>query len=317
MNRCSWIAVLACGLIGSADRVVAAESPQPLESDAGDSAHALTSKLDQAEELLEAARHLDAADAVDLAHQARVQATRLLMEESARLEQDQKRLESLSVGLEPVPITIQAMIVETRQLPQRELIRIIEQSGGTPLNSLSFKSPTASIAAILGPSSDGSDVLRALSSADRGLQILSRPQVQALEGNLAEIQIGETRQIIEGVHLNDQNTPVPDYANADVGIRMSIAPLIVSDNGIQLDLCVQQSQFLEHEIPIFTDPTSGKTISSPVKDLLNAETTARVPDGRVLILALDRQSSAGNAASDDTGTRPMLLLILRPTTTQK
>jgi Flp pilus assembly secretin CpaC len=314
MIRCSWIAVLAWALTGPSERGVLAEPSKPPEADDGESAHAARSRLDQVEELLEAAKHLEAADAGELARQARAQAARLLLEESARLAQDQKRLESLSVGLEPVPITIQATIVETRQLAQHELIRLIEQSGGTPLNSHSFESPGASIAAILGPSSDGSDLLRALSSADTGLQILSRPLILTLEGNLAEIQIGETRRVIRGVHLADRNTPVPEYTDEDAGIRMSITPTIVSENRIQLDLCVEQSEFLGQEIPIFKDPTSGKTISSPVKDILKAETTTMVPDGGVLLLALDRQMSAGNATSDDSGIRPALLLMLRPKT---
>ena len=314
MKRCSWFAVLALALTGPGERTVLAEPPKP---DSGGSRHEPLSKFDKAQELLEAAKHFDAADDVELARQVRRQAGQLLLEESARLAQEQQRLERLSLALDLVPIVVQALIAESQHLPRDEMVRVIREAGGTPLDSESFESASGDMAAILGRSSDASDLMRKLSAVDNELVIVSRPQVMALDGTAAEIQVGESRRIIQGVHLSDQNAPVPEYADEEVGIRMSITPTLASENRIQLDLTAEKSEFLEQETPLFTDPASGKTITAPIKSIKSVQTSAKVPEGRVLFLAVDLEPNAASAPAGERETRPTLLLMLQPRTEQR
>jgi hypothetical protein len=312
MYRCSWIAVLAWVITGPAERVVLAESPLPPEADAGESVSAPASKLDQVQQLLEAAKHLDAADDVELARQVRRKAGQLLLEESDRLTQEQRRHDSLSLALDPHPIIVQALIAETQDLPRDALVRVIQQAGGRPVSSESFDSNAGDIAAILGPSTTGNDLLRALQKVVDGLAVVSRPQVMTLDGTPAEIQIGETRRIIQGVKVSDQGVSVPEYADEEAGIRMSIIPTITSENQIQLELAAEKSEFMEQEVPIFTDPASGKTITTPIKSIKTMQTSVKVPDGRVLLLSVDLEPNAANAQRGEHETRPTLLLLLEP-----
>jgi hypothetical protein len=155
MKCCSWIAVLACTLVASADRVVA-EPPQLPEAEA---ARAPASRLDQAEELLKAAKHLDAAGVVELARQARAQATRLVLEESARLEHEQQRVQRLSVGLEPKLIRIDVIMAESPVMLTDRLGHVIRHAGG---DIIEFDEPDSSgvaCAAILGPSSEVTNLM--------------------------------------------------------------------------------------------------------------------------------------------------------------
>ena len=309
MHRCSWIAVLSCALTGPGERLSLAEPPTPPAADADESGHAPASELDRIQELLEAAKHLDAADAVELARQARAQATRLLLEESARLAQEQQRLERLSVGLEPRPIQIQVMMAESPVTETGRLARVIRQAGGDIIESDESQSSGVACAAILGPSSDVTNLMLQFATDGTELNVLSRPQILALDGSPAEIEVGQEVPVV-----SDQGTEIVASARESAGIRVSLTPTLAAEGRIQLDVSVQRTDFAQAPNANSAVSQSPAAASAAIRTIINAKSSVKVPDGRTLILALSPESEGpqGTVKEAESTAEKTLLLLLQP-----
>jgi Flp pilus assembly secretin CpaC len=309
MKRCSWIALLVWAFTGPGERVSLAAPPTPPGADAVESVPAPTSKFDRIQELLEAAKHLDAADDVELARQVRTQATRLLLEESARLAQEQRRLERLSVGLEPKLIQIQVTLAETSVTQTDKLARAIRQAGGDTIESDELESTGVACAAILGPSSDVTNLMLQFATDGTELNVLSRPQILVLDGSPAEIEVGQEVPVV-----SDQGTSIVASAREPAGIRVSLTPTLTAEGRIQLDVSVQRTEFAQAPNANSAVSPSPAAASAAIRTIINAKSSVKVPYGRTLILALPPESEGpqGTVKEAESTAEKTLLLLLQP-----
>lgn len=138
---------------------------------------------------------------------------------------------------------------------------------------------------VLSASSEAvSALLRAL-SAQRNVQILSRPQILALDNQLAQIQVGQQVPIVTGFNTNATTgvaNPLVEYDPA--GIILTVTPRISPEGQIVMEVIAEKSAFTGVGVPIFTDATSGNVIESPIKDITAALTSVKVPDGQTIVV---------------------------------
>lgn len=306
MARLQFAAVLTLGwVVCSGQWTAAGETPPPAPA-ADQASDAEADTFARIRQLIQAGEHLEAAGALDLAREARAQAESLLAQEAARMAREQEQLEELSRDLVPTQIMVQALIVEAKELPDDLLARMISQRGGELIRP-ELSDGHVQSALILPEGSSGSEEIRGLADIAE-IDVLSRPQVLALDGTLAQIQIGRSVPIVIGFTTSESGVTEPIHETHDAGITLSITPTTVSDGRIHLELLFERAEFSESSIPVFTDPAGGAVITSPVRDVMSVQSAFTVPDGRALFFPVTPPSVDGVAAD----TEPTLLLILRP-----
>ena len=136
---------------------------------------------------------------------------------------------------------------------------------------------------VLSASSDSVSVLvRALASR-RDVRVLSRPQVTALDNQIAQVQVGQQVPIVDGVNITAQGIANPNIIQDEAGIILTVTPRISPDGQIVMEVVAEKSAFLGDGVPIFTD-TDGAVITSPIKDITTALTSVKVPDGQTIVI---------------------------------
>ncbi len=137
---------------------------------------------------------------------------------------------------------------------------------------------------VLSASSESVSVLiRALQSR-RKAEILSRPQIQALDGQLATIQLGQQIPIVNGVNLTTQGVANPNVTQQETGIILNVTPRISPEGDVLMVIDAQRSGLSGVSVPIFQD-TAGNIFESPIINITSASTTVSVPDGQTIVLA--------------------------------
>lgn len=306
----SWLcAVLAFAIAGPASP---ADPPEP--AGRGNEARENSgAKLEQITRLIQAADHLDAAGATELAWQTRQRATALIEEERGRLADEQAKLQDLTRALTQTQIAIQVLIAESTRLRPDGLARQLHQLGGVEIDAEPPGRNDAVFAAHLSSSDAPVDVLLgSLSSLGAEVEVFSRPQILTLDGSPAEVQIGQVVPVVNGVTVSRYGVPRPEVVADHAGIRLSVTPSVVSGGQVRLDLRVEHSAFSEDGVPLFVHPTTGETVTAPVKSVTSAQAAFTVPEERVLFLAVPTTARDAAGKPGEQKTRPMLLLMLEP-----
>ena len=136
---------------------------------------------------------------------------------------------------------------------------------------------------VLAASSQSVSVLiRALASR-RNVRILSRPQVIALDGQEAQIQVGNSVPIVQGVTTNTLGVASPNVNYDDAGIILTVQPRISPEGQIVMVVAAEKSAYTDEGVPIFTD-TAGNVFVSPTKNITTASTTVKIPDGQTVVV---------------------------------
>lgn len=127
-------------------------------------------------------------------------------------------------------------------------------------------------------------LLRALEQSSRA-QIISRPQVQTLDNQLAYVNVGALVPRITGANASTIGTFNPTVADISVGIILEVTPRTSPDGTIVMQVNATKSSVGPEEtgIPVFTDP-SGNIIRSPQIPLTTAQTTVSARSGQTVIL---------------------------------
>lgn len=137
---------------------------------------------------------------------------------------------------------------------------------------------------VLSAGSESVSVLIRALAARRNVQILSRPQILALDNQTAEIQVGQQVPIVDGVNISAQGLANPNVVQDQAGIILNVTPRISPEGMVVMELLAEKSAFNGDGVPIFTDGTNGNVITSPIKDLSAARTTVKVPDGQTIVV---------------------------------
>eukprot|EP00456_Euglypha_rotunda_P030246 TRINITY_DN235_c3_g1_i1.p1 TRINITY_DN235_c3_g1~~TRINITY_DN235_c3_g1_i1.p1 ORF type:complete len:1362 (-),score=437.23 TRINITY_DN235_c3_g1_i1:12906-16991(-) len=137
---------------------------------------------------------------------------------------------------------------------------------------------------VLSAGSDAVNVLIRALSAHRKITVLSRPQIRALDNQMAEIFSGQQIPIITNFTANGTtgvNTPV--VTQKDAGVQLQVMPRITADGNVVMMLYAQRSQYRQQGVPLSTDAT-GRTVSSPILDISRLQTTISVPTGNTVVI---------------------------------
>jgi general secretion pathway protein D len=139
---------------------------------------------------------------------------------------------------------------------------------------------------VLSASSEAVSVLIRALSARRNVRVLSRPQIQAVDNQLASIQVGQVVPVVSGFQNNTvTGTANPLVEQQPAGIILTVTPRISPEGQIVMQVAAEKSIYrLNDGVPLFTDPTTGNTITSPIKDVTMAQSTIKVPDGQTVVL---------------------------------
>jgi general secretion pathway protein D len=137
---------------------------------------------------------------------------------------------------------------------------------------------------VLSAGSDAVNVLIRALAAHRKIQVLSRPQIRALDNQTATIFSGQQIPIITSFTANGTtgvNTPV--VTQKDAGIELQVVPRINADGQVAMLVAAQRSQYRKEGVTLSTDAT-GKSIVSPILDKSVAQTTVSVPTGSTVVI---------------------------------
>jgi len=127
-------------------------------------------------------------------------------------------------------------------------------------------------------------LLRALEQSSR-LQVISRPQVQTLDNQLAYVNVGSLVPRISSVQQSTVGVANPSLSDISVGIILEVTPRTSPDGTIVMQVNATKSSVGPDAtgIPVFTD-ASGNVVRSPQIPLTTAQTTISARSGQTVIL---------------------------------
>lgn len=138
---------------------------------------------------------------------------------------------------------------------------------------------------VLSASSEAVSVLIRALRQQRRLDVLSRPQVMALDNQPAFVQVGQQVPTITGTSVT-QNVQVNSVSFTNTGLILLVRPRISPDGQVVMEINAEKSDVgPESEgIPISVS-ASGQVIRSPRINTTRAQTTVSAADGQTIILA--------------------------------
>jgi general secretion pathway protein D len=165
---------------------------------------------------------------------------------------------------------------------------------GQPLSSAlsagSSTSPLANGALYQIATSDFQATLRAVAAAGKA-QILSRPSILALDGQLAQIVVGQQIYLPSGVSFTTVGTgsssiPTINGSYQNVGIILDVTPYIGDNNVVEM-IVQPQTSAVDTSSPgqvIATGGLLGTPIFAPNLDIRSADTVVVTPDAQPVVI---------------------------------
>ena len=135
---------------------------------------------------------------------------------------------------------------------------------------------------VLSASSNSVNVLIRALSARHNVRVLSRPSVTVLDNQVAQVQVGQVVPVTTGANQTTTgSTPIITRDNA--GIILTVTPRISQAGQVVMEVAAEKSVYTGAGVTILTD-TTGRQITSPIKDITTATTTVKVPDGQTIVV---------------------------------
>jgi general secretion pathway protein D len=130
-----------------------------------------------------------------------------------------------------------------------------------------------------------SALLRALQETRR-LEVLSRPQVTALDNQQAIIQVGQRVPRIASTQVNQFGQQQNSVVYEPVGINLMVRPRISPDGMVVMELQAEKSQVGSEQegIPLFAGP-DGTVVRAPRIDQTIAYSTVAAASGQTIVLS--------------------------------
>lgn len=158
-------------------------------------------------------------------------------------------------------------------------------SRGLTSFNLARVSPTTGYGGlVLGASSDAvSALLRALQQ-DRRAQILSRPQIMTLDGQGANVNVGQTVSRVLGSSAT-QNAVTQDVVDTPTGITLGVTPRVSPDGLIIMEVDVIKSALSDTTFTEIPNASGGAPILQAAIDNASAQTTVAAQSGQTVVFA--------------------------------
>lgn len=137
---------------------------------------------------------------------------------------------------------------------------------------------------VLSASSESVSILLRALNQSRRLDVLSRPQITALDNQPAFIQVGQRVARITGVTQNVTGT-TNNVQIENVGLILRVRPRISPDGVVVMEIDAERSELgPEAEgVPVFVS-TDGGVVRSPNVNTTTAQTTVSAADGQTIVL---------------------------------
>ena len=140
---------------------------------------------------------------------------------------------------------------------------------------------------VLSAGSESLSILVRALSANRRVNILSRPTIRTVHNRKASMQLGSQVPVIDGVSLGANGNANPVVRQDKAGIILEVTPKIGDQGHVYLDVQAEKSEFRTGPgsgTPIFTDANNGNVIEAPIKDVTEAVATVCVASGQTVVI---------------------------------
>lgn len=139
---------------------------------------------------------------------------------------------------------------------------------------------------VLSASSNAVDMLLRALQESRRLEVLSRPQIMALDGQTGSISVGQSVPLIQGVTFNQFGGQQNNINYEDVGIILEVTPRISPDGLVVMQVQATKSEVgPEAEGVPISISESGAVLRAPVIDQTVAFTTVSANSGQTIVLS--------------------------------
>ncbi len=136
---------------------------------------------------------------------------------------------------------------------------------------------------VFSASSDAVSVLLRALQEKRRVEVLSRPQLMALDGQRGRIQVGQDVPTVQGVN-NTAFGQTNNIIYRQVGLILDLIPRISPDGLVVMQISAEKSQLSpEAGVPIGFS-TNGQVLNAPIIDNTQALTTISASSGQTVIL---------------------------------
>ena len=128
-------------------------------------------------------------------------------------------------------------------------------------------------------------LLRALQQSQR-LEVLSRPQIMALDNQTGRAFVGQVVPYITQSSLEANGARTNTVTFQDVGLELLVRPRISPDNLVVMEVFAAKSELgsVQDGVPISIAP-NGSAINAPIINTISAETTISAVSGQTVVLS--------------------------------
>jgi hypothetical protein len=150
---------------------------------------------------------------------------------------------------------------------------------------------------LLSAGSDSVNVLLRALAANRRIQILSRPQIRALDSLEATVFVGQNIPTVTNFTTNATTGVIsPQLQPVQTGIGMTVTPRINIEGNVVIQMYAYRSQLSTETVTVTTD-SRGQPVGQRITDISSVRTTVLVPNNHTIVIG-------GMIASrDDASTR--------------
>ena len=120
-------------------------------------------------------------------------------------------------------------------------------------------------------------ILRAMQSDGR-LEILSRPQILAVDNMAATIEVGQMVPVVTGSRVTERGDSINTFEYQNVGIQLEVTPRINPDGIVKMDVSPTISSLSSSSVAI----SAG--YEAPIINNRSATTTVSVQDGQTIVI---------------------------------
>jgi general secretion pathway protein D len=114
--------------------------------------------------------------------------------------------------------------------------------------------------------------------SDGRLEILSRPQILAVDNMVATIDVGQMVPVVTGSRVTERGDSINTFEYQNVGIQLEVTPRINPDGIVKMDVSPTISSLSSSSVAI----SSG--YSAPIINNRSATTTVSVQDGQTIVI---------------------------------
>ncbi len=125
-------------------------------------------------------------------------------------------------------------------------------------------------------------LLRALSVCNR-LEVLSRPQVTALDNQQAYVKVGQSIPLITGSTAGT-NGQTNNFDWKDIGLILQVTPRVTPDNMVVMSIYAEKSAVSTTTTIPTTINASGQAVNTPAIDSTNANTVVSSMNGQTIVI---------------------------------